>query len=147
MSGAPVLGAQDAEDLQILSARLQDAIAHVKDLVWLPNSRRFAGLFNRFKWEEAESGGNNARVRAGLSIDHVLSAKMHNIRIGEPEAVLSLLAMRFIENGPEDPGGTIELVFSGGGAIRLLVECIEAQLADLTGEWAARGRPSHSLEA
>ena len=30
------LGAQDAEDLQIISAQLQDAVARVGDLVWLP---------------------------------------------------------------------------------------------------------------
>ena len=37
----------------------------------------------------------------------------------------------------------IELVLAGGGAIRLTVECIEAELADLTRPWAARGPPDH----
>ena len=31
------------------------------------------------------------------------------------------------------------MVLAGGGAIRLTVECIDAELADLTGPWAARG--------
>jgi hypothetical protein len=146
MTKAFVLAAQDAEDLQVLSARLQDAVARVKDVVWLPNTRRFAALFNRFKWEDAEARDENLRVRAGLSFENVLSAKMQNIRVGQPEAILSLLAIRFTPNGPEDPGGTIELVFSGGGAIRLAVECIEAQLADVSGDWAARGKPSHPDE-
>ena len=69
------LAAEDAEDLEIVSARLQDAVAKIKDLVYLPKSRRFAALFNRFKWEEAEKRrGPNLRVQTGLHFDAVLSA-------------------------------------------------------------------------
>jgi hypothetical protein len=136
------LAAEDAEDLEVLSARLQDAVARVKDLAWLPKARRFAALFNRYKWEE---GRHTVRVRSGLHFENVRSAKSHNIR-RDPQAVLSLLAIRFTAGGPEDPSGTIELVFSGGGEIRLEVECIEATLSDVSGEWAARGRPAHEIE-
>ncbi|HEV2561070.1 MAG TPA: DUF2948 family protein [Rhizomicrobium sp.] len=138
------LGAEDAEDLQIISARLQDAVAQLKDLVYLPKSRRFAALFNRFKWE---GGGRNLnlRVRSGLHFDRVLSVKAHKLKRGDPDAVVSLLAIRFTPKGGEDPGGVIELVFSGGGAMRLDVECIDAGLSDVSGEWAARGRPLHEV--
>lgn len=141
-----VVAAADAEDLQTISARLQDAVAQVKDLVYLPKSRRFAGLFNRFKWESA-GAQSGTRVRTGLHVEGVLSAKSYRMRTGNPDAVASLLAIRFEPNGGEDPGGTIELVFSGGGIIRLAVECIDMELADLSGEWAARGRPIHELES
>jgi hypothetical protein len=141
------LSAQDTEDLEIISARLQDAVAKVKDLAWLPQTRRFAALFNRFEWEKASRRKSSAsRVRAGLTFETVLSAKSNNIRYGNPEAVLSLLAIRFTANGSEDPGGVIELIFSGGGAIRLEVECIEAVLSDVGESWAALGRPEHPLE-
>jgi hypothetical protein len=140
-----VLAAGDAEDLETISARLQDAVAKVKDLVFLPKSRRFAGVFNRFKWESPGSPG--MRVRAGLHIDGVLSAKSCKLRSENPEAVASLLAIRFLPGGAEDPGGTIELVFSGGGMLRLEVECIAAELSDLSGEWAALGRPEHETES
>ena len=53
----------------------------------------------------------------------------------------ALLAIRFQPKGADDPGGTIELVFAGGGALRLEVEYIEAELSDLSGEWAARRAP------
>ena len=60
-----------------------------------------------------------------------------------PEDVLSLLAVGFV---PVDrPAGLIELVFSGGGAIMLDVECIEARVADLGGAWAATSRPAHKV--
>jgi hypothetical protein len=142
----PTLAAQDAEDLESVSARLQDAVARVKDLVWLPKAHRFAALFNRFKWEGTEHQGTALRVRSGLCFESVRSAKSHNIRYGDPDAVLSLLAIRFVQAAPDDPGGVVELVFSGGGSIRLAVECIEATLADVSGEWAARGRPAHPVE-
>lgn len=141
-----VFAAADAEDLETISARLQDAVAKVKDLVFLPKSRRFAALFNRFKWETtgAQAG---TRVRAGLHIDGVLSAKSCRLDASNPEAIASLLAIRFQPNGAEDPGGVIEFVFSGGGTLRLEVECISAELSDISGEWAALGRPIHEAKA
>src|SRR3954447_4073608 len=108
MNRGLTLAAEDAEDLEVISARLQDAVALVKDVVWLPKARRFAALFNRFKWEDTETKGDGLRVRAGLTFDSVLSVKAQNIREDDGEAVLSLLAIRFTPNGGEDPGGTIE---------------------------------------
>jgi hypothetical protein len=35
------------------------------------------------------------------------------------------------------------LSFSGGGAIRLDVECIDAHLSDLTEPWPAKAKPKH----
>ncbi|HUO94526.1 MAG TPA: DUF2948 family protein [Rhizomicrobium sp.] len=134
------LGAEDQEDLEVIAARLQDAVTRVKDLVWMPKSRRFAGIFNRFKWEE---GKGNLRVRARLYFDAVKSVKSHNIRRDAPEAVLSLLTISFAPNGPEDPSGTLSLVFAGGAEIRLDVESIDGGLTDVSGDWAARGRPDH----
>lgn len=140
----PALAAQDAEDLEVISARLQDAVAKIGDLKYLPKTRRFAGVFNRFKWESGERG--NLRIRTGLHFDGVLAVKSKNIKMGAPEAIVSLLAIKFMPKGDEDPGGQIELLFAGGGSILLDVECIDAGLADVGGEWAARGRPSHEDE-
>jgi hypothetical protein len=134
-----VLAAADAEDLEIISARLQDAVGRLKDLRWSPRQRRFSAVLNRFLWET----GRNARTRAVLSVEGVLKAQSQNIKLGAGDAVVSLLAVRFTPNGgAEDPGGEIALLFAGGGTIRLAVECIDAALADLGGGWAAR-RPEH----
>lgn len=137
-----VLAAEDADDLKVISAWLQDAVGQVGDLVWLPKARRFAALFNRFKWE-APNARENLRVRSGLHFDSVLSVKSQNIMRGDKRAILSLLAIEFKPTGGEDPGGEIELVFAGGGSIKLAVECIDAGLADVSGEWAAIARPDH----
>jgi hypothetical protein len=136
------LAAEDGEDLDVISARLQDAVAPLRDLVWLPKSRRFAALFNRFKWEDKRAKAD-LRVRSLLHFDDVLSVQSKGLKRGAPDAVVSLLALRFTPKGTEDPGGTVELVFAGGGTIRLDVECIDAGLSDVSGDWAARGRPDH----
>ncbi len=135
------LTAADAEDLQMLSARLQDAAGKLKDFVWLPKQRRFAVLLNRFRWEDAK--GPATRVRAALRFDGVSKVQSFAVKQGAPDAVVALLAITFTPNGEGDPAGTVELVLAGGGAIRLAVECIDAELADQTGPWAARARPSH----
>jgi hypothetical protein len=142
MSSALTLAAEDAADLEIISARLQDAVAQMKDLVYLPKKRRFAALFNRFVWE-ADNKKGDLRVRTGLHFDGVLSVKSHKLKRGAPEAVVSLLAIQFTPKGGEDPGGTVELVFAGGGVLRLEVEVLDAGLTDLAGPWAAMGRPEH----
>jgi hypothetical protein len=143
------LAAADIEDLEILSARLQDAAGKLKDFAWLPRQRRFACVLNRYRWEESKSA-RGSRVLAGLKFDGVLGVKSQNLKRGAPDAVVSLLALKYTanaeqapDNNKEDPGGIIELLLAGGGVIRLTVECIDAELTDLTGPWEARARPSH----
>ena len=53
-----------------------------------------------------------------------------------------LLAVTF--EPAEEPSGTLTLQFAGGGAIRLQVECIEAELRDLGAAWATRSKPQHA---
>ena len=93
-----ILAAEDAEDLQIISAKLQDAVTRVGDLVWLPKARRFAALLNRFKWEHSRKA-DNLRVRSGLYFNGVQSVKSNKIMRGDPDAVLSLLAIKFTPKG------------------------------------------------
>src|SRR5437016_142460 len=109
------LAAADAEDLEVLSARLQDAVFKLKDVSWQPQKRRFAAMVNRLRWEE----GGKTRVRAGLHFQGVLKVQSSKVKLGAGEAVVSILALRFIPNGSEDPGGVIEMVLAGGGAVRL----------------------------
>jgi hypothetical protein len=136
------LAALDADDLQIMSARLQDAVTRVGELVFLPKTRRFAAVLNRYRWEV----GDDTRVQAGLSFEGVTSAVARNVRRDDPEAVLCLLAIRFHAADAAAPAGAVELVFAGGGTMRLEVECIDATLSDLGEPYPARARPSHEDE-
>src|SRR5690349_21386950 len=121
------LTALDPEDLEIISAHMQDAVVTVGDVRYLKKTSQFALVGNRFLWQTQKPPYE--RRRTGLSFDRVLGAKSHRILQGADDAILSLLAIAFTPD--EEPSGTITLTFSGGGAIELKVECIEAQLEDL----------------
>ena len=141
------LVAMDKEDLDILSAHLQDAVGLVGDMAYLRNQKRFAAILNRFVWEKALKPNAKAdrqdfeRRRTALRFERVLSAQVQNIRQKMAGAVLELLAIRF-EPG-EAPSGTVSLIFAGGGIIRLEVECIEAEMADLGAAWETSSLPKH----
>ncbi len=135
--------ALDAEDLAVMSTNLQDAVVRVADLAYLPAQRRFALLASRFDWIAAEHG-HPERCRAGLHFDHVARVASTGFDRSNREGVLNLLSIAFLEG--EAPAGTIELVFSGGAAIRLEVECVDAQMRDLGVRWAAAHKPGHAID-
>lgn len=132
------LAALDTEDLAVISAHMQDAVLKVGDLAVSPARRQFALLANRYAWDEQQQ---RQRRRTGLHFDRVLKVQSQNIRRDDQDAVLSLLAIVFEET--DTPSGDILLSFSGGGSIRLSVECIEAQLKDLGPAWATVATPAH----
>lgn len=137
------LVALDEQDLEIVSAHVQDAVMKVGDLDFSATSQHFVMSMNRFAWE-SETGlfrRRHQRRKSVLDFNRVLGVKTNGIDRDKREDVLSLLTIRFHER--EAPAGAIELVFSGGGAIALQVECIEARLADLGGAWEATSRPVH----
>jgi len=143
--------ALEAEDLQILSMHLQDAVISVSEIAYLPRERRFAGLLNRFDWPDAEAARSErkprkqyTRRRTALRFEHVTSARLKNINLDDKKRVLNLLAIQFEPRTPEDPAGFVSLVFAGDAGIRLDVECIEAELRDLGGAWATASKPEHS---
>lgn len=138
--------ALDPEDLKVLSCHLQDAVIRVGDMAYLKEEMRFAAIANRFDWEQAAriDDATYRRRRSGLRFERVTSAKVLGIDLGQKDVVLELLALTF-EPG-EDPSGVLTLLFSGGGAIRLEVECIEAELRDLGAQWRTRLKPEHASD-
>ncbi|MCA8888658.1 MAG: DUF2948 family protein [Parvularculaceae bacterium] len=143
---------EDAEDLKVLSAMLQDAIGKVGDFAYLPEQRRFAFVANRFVWEIAgeRRRGAFARVRAGCHFDDVIAVRQQNLRTDTKNGVVELLAISF-EPGEnfkpgEDGAGIVTLEFAGGGAIRFDVESVNAQLSDISAPWPVRMRPDHGKD-
>jgi hypothetical protein len=138
--------ALDAEDLAILSAHLQDAVMKVGDLAFLPREKRFAAVANRFDWVEAlgrDAGRDRryARRRCALRFERVLTAQVNGLDLKNKGAVTSLLAVSFEPGDP--PAGHVTLQFADGSAVRLEVECIEAELRDLGPVWEAKSKPEH----
>ena len=131
--------AEDAEDLKMVAAALQDAVGRIGDIRFEPAGRTLTLAMNRFRWEAGNQRGE--RVRTALQLGGVLSVKARKLRQGAPDAVLSLLDIAF-EPG-ETPGGEVAFVFAGGGDLRCAVECIDAVLADVSDVWLARRKPEH----
>jgi len=135
----------DAEDLEVVSAHLQDAVVKVADVMWRPQEKRLIVALNRFDWEGVQSGRPEfRRRRSALRFERVLACKCRDVNPAGKDAVLNLLAVEFAQT--EAPSGVVTLTFSGGGALRLEVECLEAELADLGPSWTASTCPSHIVD-
>ena len=133
----------DADDLQIVSAALQDAIAHVGDIRYEPKGRTLTIMFNRYRWEGAE-GPCGERVVAALQFGDVTRVRQRGLASEDPGALISCLALGF-EPG-EAPGGQVLMRFSHGGDLAAEVECIDAVLADVSEAWPATRAPDHTAE-
>ena len=129
--------AQDADDLSVVSAALQDAVAKMGEIVFDPNKRMLTVAFNRYRWE-AKRG---ERVRSGLQVGGVLAVSSRNLRRGARDAVVELLSMGF--ESTDAPAGVIHFTFAGGGDLRAEVECLDVILADVSAPWPAKRKPAH----
>ena len=139
------LRSADADDLRVLAACLEDALVPYGAMSYLPRQRRFAAVLNRFCWEaetEADATGDvYQRVRCGVHFDSVLAVKTQGLERVSKNEVLSLLTIAC--DPGEEGAATLTLVFAGGAAIRLEVECIDGHLEDLGEPWPAKHKPGH----
>jgi hypothetical protein len=139
--------AQEAEDLPILSALLQDAVFPLRELAYVRLRRRFAILLSRFRWEDrvrAEGQGRSyERVQSLLVIHDVMAVRSTGFDPSTKEAVLCVLALTFAPSA--EGAGTLTLTLSGGGAIALDIEALDATLRDVTRPHVAKSLPSHAL--
>jgi len=134
----------DEEDLEVVSTHVQDAVVKASEVMWRPQEKRVVVALNRFDWESAQSDKPEyRRRRAVLRFERVLSCKCRQMNPAGEDAVLNLLAIEFSET--DAPSGVVTLIFSGGAALRLDVECLEAELADLGPSWSAAACPSHAV--
>ena len=137
------LRAEDAEDLAVISACLQDALVPVRDLAYVPEDRTFLLVANRFRWENGLSPapGEAAyeRTLCGITFSEVAAVSYNGFRRTEDSRILSLLAIR-----PED--GAVHLEFSGGATIRLEVARIQCLATDLGEPWPTQWQPRHDAD-
>ena len=134
--------AEDGEDIQIISAALQDAVARVGDIHYEPAARQLTIVFNRFLWER-QGRAAEGRVRSGLQLGSVLAVKARRLKREPKDAVVALLALD-IQPG-KAPAGQVVLSFAGGADLVCEVECLDAVLADVSQPWPTRRSPRHEL--
>lgn len=135
------LRAEDAEDVSVLSAVLQDALVAVGEMTYQPEERRFVLVANRFRWEPEAAAQRRSfeRILAGLRIDTVTAVQRRGFEPNDQDRLLALLALR-------SEGSALYLDFAGGSAIRLDVERIACHLDDLGEPWPTRWQPRHPLD-
>jgi hypothetical protein len=137
------LRAEDAEDLAVISACLQDALVPVRDLAYVPEDRTFLFVANRFRWENglspAPGEAGFERTLCGITFSEVAAVSYNGFRRSEDGRILSLLAIR-----PED--GAVHLEFSGGATIRLEVTRILCLAKDLGEPWPTQWQPRHDVD-
>ena len=136
--------AEDAGDLQVISAALQDAVAKVGEIRFDPAARTLTVACNRFRWEASGRGSRaGERVRSALQLGGVTAVRSRHVRLDTPGAVVSLLDITW-EPASEPPGGALVVTLAGGGELRAEAEALDAILADVSDPWPARRAPDHS---
>jgi hypothetical protein len=137
------LRAEDADDLAVISACLQDALVPVRDLAYAAEDRTFLLVANRFRWEGGLRPGPDEdahqRILCGVSFSDVSAVSYSGFRRSEDGRILSLLAIR-----PD--AGAILLEFSGGATIRLQAARILCLARDLGEPWPTRWQPRHDVD-
>jgi hypothetical protein len=132
--------AQDADDLAVISAALQDAVAKIGDIRWDAQGRTLTLACNRFRWEGA--GKKGERVRSALQLGDVTGVQARKLRRDAKQAVVELLSISF--EPCEAPGGSVLLTFAGGGDLKVSVDCLDVVLADVSEPWATPRKPGHA---
>ncbi|MEM7241781.1 MAG: DUF2948 family protein [Pseudomonadota bacterium] len=139
------LMARDADDVQVISALVQDSIFPSSEISWLPGENRFAMLLNRYRWENTQR--TTERVQSVLVFDCVETVKTDSVDATDKDQVLSLLSIE-LDQG-EGCAATYRLILAGDGEIKLEAECIEVILQDATRPYKAPSRktPAHKLDS
>ena len=143
------LGAQDAEDLQVISSLTQDAVLTVDDLKWNRAERQVVFLLKRFRWEDVElakqQGRDPERVQSLLVIQNATGLASQGIDRKQADIVLSLMSLEF--SGAEDGVGDLILTFSGDGALKVQVDGLDVALRDVTRPYVAPSKqvPNHDV--
>jgi len=137
--------ARDDEDLSVISAFLQDSVVAVREMRYLPDERRFVFVASRFRWEEAdrarpvEGTPIYERVHCGVCFEGVTAVRRRGLNQRRPGQIVSLLSLKAAD-------GHVDLVFSAGITVRLVVDGLLCHLQDFDEPWPTQWRPTHPLD-
>ncbi len=138
MSGEKLkLRARDSEDIQVISAVLQDSVVPLCDMVFQKESNRFVAVAQRLRREAGEEGSSE-RICCALTINGVKSIQTHGIDRNDAARMLDLLAILLQPSGQQ-----LTFVFAGDTAIRLDLESWSALVEDFGETWPAVCHPCH----
>ena len=136
--------AKTEEDLKVVCAYLQDAIANVSDVENLKKNKIFLMQLNRFMWEDVEKGvfRKNKRIRTILKFENVIKVHSKNINQSKGNKFLDFLTIetnQMIDNNYE-----MKIVFAGDSILKIIAEVIEVTLDDQGEAWDTKNIPKHT---
>ena len=137
--------AKTEDDLRVVSAHLQDAIANTSDIANLTTNKIFLMQLNRFMWEDVEKGvfRKNKRIRTILKFENVLKANSKNINQSKKNKFLDFLTIE--SRQMPDNNYEMKIVFAGDLIIKIIAEIIEVTLDDQGEPWETKNIPKHKL--
>ena len=137
--------ARTEDDLRVVSAHLQDAIANVSDIANLEKNKIFLMQLNRFMWEDVEKGvfRKNKRIRTILKFENVIKAVSKNINQSKKDKFLDFLTIE--TNLMTDNNYEMKILFAGDSIIKVISEVIEVTLDDQGEAWDTKNKPKHKV--
>ena len=141
------LRAVAAEDVEIMSALLQDGLVAASDLHYQKDAASFVMVINRFCWEqvnETESQTQPNRCLCGLKVAHVNQVSQRGLSAGVNQ-FYNLLSITYEETKENEKSmKRLTLTFSDGYGIRLTVDKLALIVQDLAVPHPGLARPQHN---
>ena len=141
------LRAVAAEDVEIMSALLQDGLVAASDLHYQKDAASFVMVINRFCWEQAddtESETQPNRCLCGLKVAHVKQVSQRGLSAGVNQ-FYNLLSITYEETKEnEKVVNRLTFTFSDGYGIRLTVDELALIVQDIAAPHPGLARPQHN---
>ena len=131
------LHAQSSDDIEMLSALLQDALIAGADMVFDKAENTFMLVANRYCWE-LQDAGQQMRCMCGVKFGTIGAVRTRGMTADKTQ-FYNLLAIEY-----DKAAQHIMLVFSGGVGIQLEVSSIMIIVRDLAEPHPSFARPDHS---
>ena len=135
--------AKTEDDLKVVSAHLQDAIANISEVANLGKNKIFLMQLNRFMWEDVEKGvfRKNKRISTIIKFENVIKVHSKNINQKKKDKFLDFLTIE--TNLMPDNNYEMKIVFAGDSIIKVISEVIEVTLDDQGDAWETKNMPKH----
>ncbi len=127
------LRARDAEDVDVVSAVLQDSIVPLCDMAFQPEEKGFLLVAQRLRRENPNAV---ERICCAVRIHSVTAVQTHDIDFNQTDRMLDLLALLF-------DADALTLVFASGAKIRLTLSGCCLTMEDFGEAWPALCQPQH----
>jgi hypothetical protein len=131
------LRAQDDEDVQVISAVLQDSIVPLCDMMFQAEDKNFIMVAQRIK-REAQTTSSAERICCALTIKGVKAVYTQGVDPKEQDRMLDLLAISY-----DLTTLRMNLIFAGDAKIRLDLQDWFIAVEDFGEPWPVLCQPCH----